>query len=154
VTAVEPRELHGARLRILAVPAPQGSKRAFVDRAGNARMDDSGGAALRSWRAAVTEEAARAREDLGRALIPPVSVEVTFRWTMPAARPKAIRDRGYARKSTKPDVDKVVRSLLDGLAAAGLIADDSHVSDLRARKIEVAPGQWTGAEATVWEVAP
>lgn len=112
---------------VLGVPAPQGSKTAFRvgDRAVVAEGGSSTGRAKhRAWRDAVGYEA-RAQ---GVTFSEPVIVDLYF--TFP--RPKS--DPYRTRHTVKPDLDKLVRSTLDGLTAGGLLADDSLVFSLTARK--------------------
>jgi Holliday junction resolvase RusA-like endonuclease len=150
--AVTPDE--GVRFRVLGVPAPQGSKTAWMNpRTGKAQMSEASGPRLKSWRAAVTEEAAARRAVLGRALDGPITLSITFRFPMPAGRPAALRHRGYARKQSAPDLDKLLRGVLDALTSSGLIADDARVCELHGRKVEVGAGQWTGAELLVRETS-
>jgi Holliday junction resolvase RusA-like endonuclease len=78
----------------------------------------------------------------------PVAVYVTFRFAMPASRLRAIRERGWAWKTSKPDLDKLLRSTCDSLVTAGLLTDDSRIVRAVAEKVEI-DGSWTGAEIMV-----
>lgn len=129
------------RFDVMGHPTPQGSKR----RMGNGMMVEAGGARLANWRSAVAEAAHRVAPD--RPLDGPLTLEVVFRFSMPASRPKAIRIEGWCVKSSAPDLDKLVRSLADGLTAGGLIQDDARICSLRATKLEVVG--WTGAQVTI-----
>ena len=66
---------------------------------------------------------------------------------MPKSRPKKVRERGYAPKTTAPDLDKLVRAVCDALQAGGLITSDARIATLTARKREVVG--WTGATITL-----
>ena len=79
----------------------------------------------------------------------PLWLIVTFRFPMPSSRSKALRLLGKAPKGTTPDLDKLLRSLGDGLAAGGLIANDSRIARVWADKIEVVG--WTGASVWIGE---
>jgi Holliday junction resolvase RusA-like endonuclease len=115
------------------VPAPQGSKKAFVPRGASRPvvLDDNRGR-LREWRAlvqAAAVEAVGGRPPLGG----PVMVAVTF-WMPRGASVK----RAYP--SVRPDLDKLERALLDALTIAGVFGDDSQVVEIRSRKAYGTPG--------------
>lgn len=115
--------------RVYGVPAPQGSKTAFV-RGGRAVVVDgsstSGRQKLSSWRAEVAREAANVSP--GYPLNGPVSVAITFYMPRPKSAPKTrlFPDR-------KPDVDKLVRSTFDAMTGV-LYEDDSRVVKLAVSK--------------------
>jgi Holliday junction resolvase RusA-like endonuclease len=139
----------GVALTIVGDPTPQGSKRAFMNpRTGRAVMTESAGAKLTSWRTAVADAATRAAEGLPGPLDGPLGLTVTFRLAMPASRPKRQRVLGWAWRSTAPDVDKLARSLFDGLKVGGLIRDDARIAHLDAGKVDVSTS-WLGAAVTV-----
>lgn len=134
-----------AEFTILGLPAPQGSKTRMPNGAMVEGSSTSGRAKHKSWRAAVAETAADVwgdRPPLDEALF----LVVTFRFPMPASRSKAIRERGQCPKTAMPDLDKLVRTLGDGLKAGGMVRDDARISTCWAKKIEVIG--WTGA--SVW----
>lgn len=64
----------------------------------------------------------------------PIGVEVTF--TKP--RPKSVR-RAWPSVRGTDDVDKLARTLLDALEDAGIVANDSQVCELIARKVYPRP---------------
>lgn len=131
------------------IPAPQGSKTA-VTQGGRARVIEGGSstgrAAHRAWRQAVHHAAADMAGD--DPIDVPVTVTMTFRFPMPQSRPRRTWSTGWAWKSTKPDLDKLVRSTCDSLVTARLVADDARIAQVRAEKVEIA-GSWHGAEITV-----
>lgn len=111
-------------LRVVGVPAPQGSKSAIVQ-GGRARVIEGKGAGRQrheDWRRAV-DTAARAwlAEHPQPALDEPVAVAITFWFPLPAG------DAYRTRHCTRPDSDKLVRSVFDSLVSAGLLRDDSLV---------------------------
>jgi Holliday junction resolvase RusA-like endonuclease len=135
-------------LRILGVPAPQGSKTAVVVN-GSARLLEGGSktgrAKHRAWRHAVAAEAEEHALRHGAAPDGPLVVRILFVMPKPKSRPKRARwcDR-------KPDLDKLVRSTLDGLADGGVLAHgDSRVASITVGKVYAVPGQGTGAHVTV-----
>jgi len=138
-----------AAFEVLGVPAPQGSKTVMP---GGIMVDGTsttGRAKHKAWRSAVADVArcAAGDEPYDGAL----QVSISFRLPMPASRPAKVRTVGIWPKSTKPDIDKLIRSTLDGLTDGGLIVDDARIFALDVEKYEVIG--WTGAEIVVrrWE---
>lgn len=117
---------------VLGQPAPQGSMRGFV--AGGRAIVTSANVKLRPWRDAVTWAA---RDALGvhseRPTFPitgAVTLDVGFWLHRPKNRPKTID----VLPLTPPDLDKLVRAIGDSLVNAGVLADDSLITDLRVSK--------------------
>ena len=131
--------------QVLGVPKPQGSHRAFMA-GGKPVVVPTGGADFATWRNAVAQ-AAHTNIPTAGPFTTAIIVELVFRFPMPAARPKKTRAQGIIPKATSPDLDKLVRTCLDAFQAAGLIANDSLVAQLQARKYEVAVG---GTGVDVW----
>lgn len=110
---------------VSGIPAPQGSKR----HVGGGRMIEMS-KAVGPWREAVRAEA---QQKFAVPFDGPVSVTVTFN----LKRPKT------ARRDTpciRPDLDKLLRAVLDGLTAAGAFGDDGQVTEIVARKRYGHPG--------------
>ena len=135
------------RIRVHGTPAPQGSKRAFVNRhTGKASVVEMS-KRVTPWREAVKAASLTA---LGRPLgvwgephepiAGPVVVYVTFL----LARPKGhygtgrnadvLRDSAPKYPAVKPDLDKLIRSTLDALTEARVWTDDSQVVRVTAEK--------------------
>lgn len=131
---------------VVGTPAPQGSKR----HVGNGIMRESS-TALAPWRATVAQ-AARLAAGANPPLDGPLALSVTFRFPMPKSRPKAVREEGWAWKTTAPDLDKLVRAVGDALTEAGMIRDDARLASVCAEKHEAIG--WTGAQIVVREVNP
>lgn len=133
---------------ILGVPAPQGSH-TTITVGGKARVipagSKSGRAKHKAWRTAVAETARDVADE--RPHDGPLQLTVTFRLPMPKSRPAAARRAGIWPHSVKPDIDKVLRSTLDGLSDGGLIADDARICAVDMVAIEV--DGWTGADITL-----
>lgn len=110
---------------VLGVPAPQGSKRAFV--VGNRAVVTEDSKRSAPWRDSVAAAGVAAMGGLP-ALDGPLQVTIQFR--MP--RPRSVK-RLYP--SVKPDIDKLARAVLDGLTAAAVIVDDSRVISLTTEKL-------------------
>jgi Holliday junction resolvase RusA-like endonuclease len=122
------------------IPAPQGSKKAYVVR-GRAVVTDAS-KKLAPWRNTVADGAREAAA--GVMFDDAVHVSIVF--NMP--RPKTVRRTFH---TVAPDVDKLIRAVLDGLTVGGLIRDDSLVVSVRARK---RYSDVTGAEVVVKEYEP
>jgi Holliday junction resolvase RusA-like endonuclease len=133
---------------VLGVPAPQGSKTRMPN---GAMLDGKSPAARakhRAWRSAVAEVA---RDLAGETPHDgPLQLQVTFRLPMPQSRPARARRAGLWPHATKPDLDKLLRSTLDGLEDGGLIRDDSRICAMEVDAWEVI--DWTGALITLRQV--
>jgi Holliday junction resolvase RusA-like endonuclease len=77
-----------------------------------------------------------AAREAGERLAGPVCVEMVF--TLP--KPKSAPKRRVTYPDRKPDIDKLVRSVLDSLKVAGTIEDDARVISLKAMKVYVGEG--------------
>ena len=127
-------------------PSPQGSMRAF-----NSRVVQGGSPASRQrltlWRKAVAEELARRHK--GGPYTGPCGVSVTFAFDVPASRRKGAIEQ--QPRSVAPDLDKLVRAVLDAATAARVWLDDAQVAQLIANKTEVLSGE-PGAIIHIWEL--
>ena len=126
----------GPSFVVPGLPAPQGSKRA-VSIGGRARMIEDNKRTA-PWRATVTD---RAREHFTEPILGPVDVHVVFYFPRPASHYGTGRNARVLkpsapvfRKATKPDIDKLLRAVLDGLTDAGAWRDDSQVASVQAVK--------------------
>lgn len=135
-------------LRIDGLPKPQGSKRVF-----NGRVVEAAGNALKVWRKAIAVQCHLQVNEDHRLMLGPVRVEVDF--YLP--RPKTVKVKDRELPIVPPDLDKLCRSLLDGLSQGlvtgkvgdGIIyADDSQVTELIARK-HYADDREPGADVTI-----
>jgi len=129
---------------VLGCPAPQSGTRSVPTKAGN-RQISTGGVGLKDWRAQVASAARQAAA--GATISTAVAVDVTFRFMPPKARLRAAILAGSIPKTTKPDLDKLIRACGDSLVSGGLLADDNLITELSARKIETVG--WTGATITI-----
>ena len=139
------------RFDIIGTPSPQAGMRA-VNTARGARMITAGGTGLRTWRTAVAD-AARHQAEIVGCQHGALQLGVTFRLPMPKGAPRHDRDAGRRLRARTPDLDKLLRSLLDGLTAGWLIADDALICRLSAEKWDVF-ADWTGASVTLGEAMP
>lgn len=140
---------------IAGLPTPQGSKSPIM-RGGKPSMIDSGTAASRrrmvQWRNTVISTAGGVALDLAGQYRGPIAVRVQFRMPMPASRPAAVRRAGEGPCTVQPDIDKLLRALLDGLTQSKLISDDARVDVVNATKIETTgpTGAWVEIGGPVW----
>ena len=145
-------------VHVVGTPKPQGSKRAFVvpgkgDRKARAVVVDSDKGPLKDWRGDVT---AAVRDAYGADRAPtlgPLAVRLVFALPRPASSRAAVL-WPFGRVG---DVDKLARSVLDSLEAAGVMKDDAQVCDLRVVKRYPGPdiGQHVpGVRITVHRLNP
>lgn len=99
---------------VAGIPIPQGSKKGFVVGKRAVLVDDNK-EKLKPWRAKVA-----AASDIGQTFDCPVFVAAVF--YLP--RPKTVR---RVFPSVKPDLDKLMRALGDGMTDGGLLVDDSLI---------------------------
>ena len=123
---------------IEGAPVPQGSKTVSQAK-GRAWLRDANAAKLKPWRHVIATHA-----DLGVTFDCPVTVTLSF--VLP--RPKRPR---WAVPAVKPDLDKLVRAVMDGLTDGGLLGDDARVVNLTASKRYPTPGDPTGVGIDVTE---
>lgn len=149
---------------VYGIPKPQGSKRAFVVKGkdgGNSRavVVDDNKATLRTWRDDVKAATLDAmpydwqRIDKPRA----VFVVLAFGFDRPASHYGSGRNAAILKASapafhtTKPDVDKLTRGILDALTSAGVYADDSQVIRLDVLKVYVPRNERPGVGIIIRE---
>jgi len=113
--------------RVNGIPIPQGSMKVI-----KGRVLHSQGSALAAWRSTIGWEASLAG---AKPHSEPVRITVTF--FMP--RPRTVK-RPYP--SVAPDLDKLIRGVLDGLTGIAY-ADDGQVIQIQAQKVY---GASVGAE--------
>ena len=138
-------------IHVVGLPAPQGSKR----HVGNGVMVESS-KRVQPWRQDVKHAALAALPEGYEAPTGPVAIRVHF--TLPRPRSHYGTGRNAATikpgapefHSSRPDVDKLLRSTLDALTAAGVMRDDSQVACLEGIKWY---GGTPGARITVMEVS-
>ena len=122
-------------IRIYGDPAPQGSKRVF-----NGRIVEASGNKLKIWRKAIAAACQNKVTEEHSLLLGPVRVEVEF--YLP--RPASVTIKKRALPIVPPDLDKLLRGLLDGIGQSEVIwGDDSQVVQIDAVKLyadETEPG--------------
>lgn len=137
------------------IPQPQGSTRSFAK--GGKVVTTSDNRGLRPWRDAVCWHA---REAAGPYVVfaGPVVVSATFWVPRPAGHFGSGRNAGQlrmsapARPTVKPDLDKLLRAVLDALSEAGIWRDDAQVVELGAvaKRYGDQPGAHIAIEEIPW----
>lgn len=108
-------------------PMPQGSIAFKGMRRGKPIMVSDNDATLKPWRRTVAMATRAALGAPWEPLDEPVEVRVRL-WVPAPQRPR------WWRPAVKPDVDKLGRAILDGLADGGAYINDSRVTDLHVSK--------------------
>ena len=135
--------LRHVEFKVIGQPVPQSGMRAFNTPAGT-RLTTTGGAGLKEWRTQLAEAAHERRTLLG-VLTGPLGLDVTFRFRMPQSRLKRQRELLVIPHAVRPDLDKLVRAVFDGLKTGGLIVDDAQIASLTTFKCEVLE-DWVGVD--------
>jgi crossover junction endodeoxyribonuclease RusA len=143
--------------RVTGIPVPQGSKR----HVGNGIMVEQGGQRLKSWREAVrydTIEALAGMEPYPKG--ESVALEIKFLFSRPKNHYRSGKNAHLLRPTAplqfhaqKPDIDKLLRSTLDGLKAGGAYADDCQAAIVQATKEWAPAGTAPGAYITIGRAA-
>jgi Holliday junction resolvase RusA-like endonuclease len=107
-------------LTVEGAPVPQGSM--VATRFGGMRHERASALAL--WRAQIAQEVRRAAEDQGVLL--PIEGPLYLSSDFTLARPKSA-PRRRIWPTVKPDLDKLLRALCDGLTQCGAWTDDAQV---------------------------
>jgi Holliday junction resolvase RusA-like endonuclease len=130
-------------IRIYGDPAPQGSKRVF-----NGRIVEASGNKLKVWRKAIAAACQNIVTEEHSLLLGPVRVEVEF--YLP--RPASVTIKKRALPIVPPDLDKLLRGLLDGIGQSEVIwGDDSQVVQIDAVKL-YADDTEPGATVTIYSL--
>ena len=111
-------------VEVFGLPQPQGSVRAFLPKGGNRPVLTCDNAKVKPWRQDVAALAAVAMHEKGQKILSrprAVQVKVTFYFQKPKSSGKNIQF-----KTTKPDLDKLLRALLDALTGIAF-EDDAQV---------------------------
>lgn len=125
-------------------PAPQGSMVAAISKTtGRVFMKSGNEKALRAWRRDVAASAIRVGAEL---IEGPVRVDVAFTLQRPKSHyrtgknARLLRDSAPALPTTKPDVDKLLRAVLDALTGIAFV-DDAQVTQTVATKSYALRGE-------------
>lgn len=118
--------------------APQGSKRGFFVKALNRVVLAESSAKLKPWRSLVSTKAEQAMGQMPPQTCP-VRASVTFWFSRPKSHfgsgknKDRLKDGVPQHKASKPDVDKLIRSVLDAMTGI-VFQDDSCVVQVFAQK--------------------
>lgn len=132
------------RFTVLGRPEPQGSTRVMPIRAAGKPTrytTTTDNVKLRPWRALVASAAEEALDEAGGSLIvsAPVGIELTYYFARPKGHYGSGRNSDLVRKSApplpagRPDLDKLVRAVLDALTGLAF-RDDGQVVAIMAVK--------------------
>lgn len=138
----------GLHFRVVGVAQPKGSTRAFIPKGWKHAIVTADNPKTKGWQDLVAAEASRAIQALpgGTFHTLDCAIRLTIAFYLP--RPKYLSKRGTTPAHlTKPDLDKLIRSVKDALKGVAW-TDDSQVVDVVAMK-RYAPIDAT-AYADVW----
>lgn len=125
------------------VPAPQGSKRGY-SHVGTTRVQlVESSPKVAPWREAVVAACRTARVKP----ISPIATDCIVRITFIFARPKTVT-RAFPT-AAEGDIDKLLRSTYDGLADAGVLANDKYIVGGAQTKRYTQPGEIPGARIRI-----
>ena len=126
-------------LRVYGLPAPQGSKKII-----RGRLIEASGEKLKKWRKAIADACQELpKQDI---VLSPVGVEVEF--FLP--RPASVKQSKRPLPIVPPDLDKLLRGLLDGIGQSEAIwKDDAQVVEIKAKKT-YADGTDPGARIRIF----
>jgi crossover junction endodeoxyribonuclease RusA len=122
---------------VFGTPQPQGSARAFMHKGAKFPTVTSDNPKNRPWRQEIALTAIAQMKHEKLALVDnktPLRVEASFYFDPPQSAKRKIH------KTTRPDGDKLLRSLLDALTGI-VYADDSQVSQFEVYKFFGAPSR-------------
>jgi Holliday junction resolvase RusA-like endonuclease len=148
------------RIEVFGQPAPQGSKRAFINKhTGRAHVIESSHDRVKSWRQAVLEATlSHAVQPAFQALAGPVQVAMTFRMPRPKSHYRTgrnahlLRDTAPLWPAGTPDLSKLIRSTEDALTDAGAWLDDAQVVHHDTWKSYAEAGELPGAYIIIREI--
>lgn len=133
------------RFFVAGDPQPKGSTRSFYVKKIERVVTTTTNKNTKQWQLRIATEAQHANESRRLSFFRPdkdfgYEVEALFLFSRPKSLSKKIK-----ANTKRPDLDKLVRALLDGLADI-LLPDDSQVIGIKAAKRYIEPGETPGAE--------
>jgi Holliday junction resolvase RusA-like endonuclease len=152
------------QFRVTGTPIPQGSKRVLVNPVTKrAVVVDANRYGLSEWRRDVTVEGIHAMSDQGVTRFEDgVSVKLAFAFTRPGNHwlpinskrlNPALKASAPWRHVQTPDLDKLIRAILDSLTSANVWADDKQVYACHATKRWSDYGEQPGVHVLVEETS-
>jgi len=139
------------KFTIFGVPQPQGSTRAFIPQGWTRPVITTDNTKLKPWRQELAQTKMIAMRECGAQLAArgvPISITLTFYFDKPKSEKKAA-----VHKVTKPDVDKLLRAVLDALTGIAY-ADDAQVCECRVAKSFGSPARLEVHVSTLAEGVP
>jgi crossover junction endodeoxyribonuclease RusA len=136
------------RFFVAGDPQPKGSTRSFYVKKIESVVTTTTNKNTKQWQLRIATEAQHANESRLVSFYKSdkecgYEVEAMFLFTRPKSLPKKVR-----MNTKRPDLDKLVRALLDGLADI-LLPDDSQVISIKAAKRYIGSDETPGAEIRV-----
>lgn len=126
-------------------PAPQGSKRGIQHKTTGKVVLIESSKAVKPWRedvrAALLDEHGQPHVRIEGAVV----VHLAFVMPRPVSTPK----RSTPPAMRKPDLDKLIRAVLDAITSAGAIEDDARIVRIVADKRLAEPGEATGCRISL-----
>jgi Holliday junction resolvase RusA-like endonuclease len=132
---------------VYGLPQPKGSVRAFMRPGGRFPIMTSDNPKVKAWQKVVGLGAVAARGAGQEAELGPVELCVTFY----LARPQRLARKATPAHLTKPDVDKLLRAILDSMIGI-CFRDDSQVVKVTATKAYAEADDRPRATITVQSV--
>lgn len=132
--------------RVLGEPKPQPRPRAFA-RNGHASVYDPGTAEC--WKGSI----ALAVGDVDRkTYTQALSISIDFYFSPPKAMQKKCERGEVHFRTSKPDLDNLIKSTLDAMTVLGVWYDDAQIVEIRATKRYATPECFPGAVIHLSEV--
>lgn len=131
------------------MPRPKGSTRAFQhNRSGRVVTWQANRETLRPWQRAIAEAAEKAGLRPHRG---PVMIDLYFRFPRPKAHlgARGLRPSAPGEHAVRPDLDKLIRAVLDALSGVAYV-DDAQVYSIEANKAWADSGR-VGVAIRVWQ---
>lgn len=136
---------------VFGTAQPQGSTRAFIPRGWTRPVITTDNTKLKPWRQELAETAMVAMNEHGAKMAArgvPISVSLTFYFAKPKSEKKLV-----LHKTTKPDIDKLLRAVLDALTGIAY-QDDSQVCECRVTKMFGSPARLEVQVSTLADGVP
>jgi Holliday junction resolvase RusA-like endonuclease len=139
------------RFEIVGLPIAQGSMRAFSLKKGGYAMVATNAKKLKPWRLEMKETAAAALAGFVTPGAIAVRLELDFRFPRPGGHfgKRGLRPSAPKEMFRRPDLDKLIRAVLDALKDAGAFRDDAQVDKVLAGKRYCVDGEVPGVEVKI-----
>lgn len=153
LSRMDPMNITSVSWTSLGIPAPQGSKR----HVGNGILVEQSDS-LPAWREQLIYDISKAGE--GIVFKDGIHVELVFKFPRPLGHFNSkgeLKDDSYKKpaprfKTTRPDLDKLIRAVLDAITLSGVITDDSLCYSIEAQKVYCDLDEPPGVNGTILEL--